>query len=102
MKLYELRTKLDQALRIDLAYDWDNVGLSIGNMDSEITSITVSLELCDEVIDDAIANNSNLIILHHPLIFSELKNIIDDDYKQKNDYKINQKRHFIVRCPYKF
>ena len=83
MKLYNLKDKLDNLLKIQLAYDWDNVGLSIGCFNEDIHSITISLELCEEVIDDAIKNKSNMIIVHHPLIFSGIKNIVDEDYKQK-------------------
>lgn len=83
MKLCNLKDKLDNLLNIQLAYDWDNVGLCIGSLDEDIHSITLSLELCDEVIDDSIKNNSNMIILHHPLVFYGIKNIVDDDHKQK-------------------
>ena len=83
MKLCDLKAKLDNLLKVHLAYDWDNVGLCIGSLDEDISSITLSLELCDEVIDDAIKNKSNMIILHHPLIFSGIKNIVDSDHKQK-------------------
>ncbi|EJU22157.1 dinuclear metal center protein, YbgI family [Peptoanaerobacter stomatis] len=83
MKLGELTQKLDIILRKDIACNWDNVGLLVGELDSEVTKITLSLELCDNVIDDAIKNGSNLIITHHPLIFSPIKTVISGELKQK-------------------
>lgn len=88
MKLFDLKKQLDKILNIDLAYTWDNVGLLIGELESEITSITTALELCNEVIDDAITKNSNMIIVHHPLIFSPIKKITDSDDKQKMIIKL--------------
>lgn len=88
MKLCDLKEQLDKLLSIELAYSWDNVGLLIGQLDTDITSITTALELCDEVIDDAIKNDSNLIIVHHPLIFSPIKRITDIDDKQKMIIKL--------------
>ncbi len=65
----------------DLAYEWDNVGLQIGTMNKDINTILLSLDLTKEVIDEAIAENVDLIIVHHPLIFSPIKSINTDTYK---------------------
>lgn len=83
MKLANLKVELDKILKVEMAYDWDNVGLLIGDMESEIKSITLSLELSEDVINDAVKNGSNLIITHHPLIFSPFKQITSNDIKQK-------------------
>ena len=88
MILFNLKEKLDELLNINLAYDWDNVGLLIGELDSNITSITTALELCDDVIDDAIKKKSNMILVHHPLIFSPIKKVVDIDDKQKMIIKL--------------
>ena len=83
MKLGTLTNKLDDILNISLAYGWDNVGLLVGEVDNKVNKITLTLELCDDVIDDAIKNGSNLIITHHPLIFSPIKNVVSTDKKQE-------------------
>lgn len=88
MILFNLKEKLDELLNINLAYDWDNVGLLVGELDSNITSITTALELCDDVIDDAIKKKSNMILVHHPLIFSPIKKVVDIDDKQKMIIKL--------------
>ncbi len=67
----------------DLAYEWDNVGLQIGTLNKEINNILLTLDLRTEVVDEAIAMKVDLIIVHHPLIFSPIKNINTDTYKGK-------------------
>ncbi|MBW6515543.1 MAG: Nif3-like dinuclear metal center hexameric protein [Candidatus Cloacimonetes bacterium] len=60
-----------------LAYSWDNVGLLIGERDSEISKVLVCLDVTPSVVEHAIKNNFSLIIAHHPLIFNPLKNVTD-------------------------
>lgn len=71
-----------------LAYDWDNVGLQIGTLNKEITKILISLDLTNEVIDEAIDIGSNLIVVHHPLLFRAIKRIETDTYLGKMIEKI--------------
>lgn len=67
----------------DLAYTWDNVGLQIGTLNKDINNILLSLDLTLDVVNEAIINKTELIIVHHPLIFSALKSINTDTYKGK-------------------
>ena len=67
----------------DYAYSWDNVGLQVGTLKKEINNILISLDLTEEVIIDAINDKCELILVHHPLIFSPLKTIITDTFKGK-------------------
>jgi dinuclear metal center YbgI/SA1388 family protein len=71
-----------------LASKWDNVGLLIGDDDFLIDTVLFSLDISDKVCDEAIKNGANLIITHHPLIFSPLKSINLNNYKEKIIYKI--------------
>lgn len=65
---------------LDLAYSWDNVGLQVGTLNKEITNILVSLDLTKEVLDEALNMRCNLIVIHHPVIFSPIKKILTDTY----------------------
>ena len=62
-----------------LAESWDNVGLLVGNEDSEVDRVLVALEATEAVVDEAIENNIDLIICHHPLLFKPMKKITDGD-----------------------
>lgn len=59
----------------EIAWERDNTGLQTGNREGTITNILLSLDLTDDVITEAINQNCNLIITHHPLLFSPLKKI---------------------------
>lgn len=58
-----------------LAFDWDRVGLQVGSEDAETKKIMITLDVLEDVVDEAIENNVNLILSHHPLIFKPLKQI---------------------------
>lgn len=72
------------------AEDYDNVGLLVGDKNSEITSILVTHDTLEEVVDEAIKKNCNLIISFHPIIFSGLKKITGKSYVEKTIIKAIQ------------
>lgn len=61
-----------------LAEPWDNVGLLVGDKNSTVKKILVSLDATNEVIDEAIQIGANLIITHHPLSISHMKKVTSD------------------------
>lgn len=75
MKIKSLIKKLEKNFPKNIAESWDNVGLLVGNESREITKVQVSLDATEEVIDHAIEVGANLIITHHPIIFSGIKNV---------------------------
>lgn len=56
-----------------LKEDFDNVGLMVGDNNKEVKSVLLALDCTKKVIKEAIDNNVDLIITHHPLIFKNLK-----------------------------
>lgn len=60
-----------------LAEDYDNVGLLVGDINSDVSGILVSLDCFGEVIDRAEDVGANLIITHHPVIFDALKTVTE-------------------------
>lgn len=59
--------------------DWDNVGLLVGREGKEIKRVLVALDATDDVIDQAIEGEADMLVTHHPMIFSPLKKIVDTD-----------------------
>ena len=57
------------------AEEWDNVGLLVGDDGGEVSHVYLSLDLTDEVIDDALAKGATFILTHHPMIFKALKKV---------------------------
>lgn len=57
---------------------WDNVGLLCGRMGQPVTKILVALDPFPSVIHEAVTENADLIVTHHPLIFGNaLMNVTD-------------------------
>lgn len=79
MKLKNLSEILDLKLKKDIAESWDNVGLLVGDMNAEIKKVLLSLELTKDVLDMAKKEKADLIITHHPAIFSGLKKVVSNN-----------------------
>lgn len=76
----EITNKIEERYPLNLAEDYDNVGLLIGSYQKKIGRILVCLEIDNRVVDEAIKKNIDMIITHHPIIFKPIKRIIDDSY----------------------
>ena len=81
MKLYELINRLDSIVAESTQEAWDNSGIQINCGNREIKRALVALEITFEVIEEAVRNKADLIITHHPLIFTGLKSIDADEVK---------------------
>lgn len=55
--------------------DWDNSGMLVGDMDAEVKKVAVVLDITHEEIKKAKAIGADLIISHHPVIFSPVKSV---------------------------
>jgi len=68
-----------------LAYaeDFDNVGLLVGDKNTKLTGILVTLDTIESVVDEAIETNCNLIVSFHPIIFKGLKKLTGKTYVER-------------------
>ena len=62
------------------AQEWDNVGLLVGSEEDELTGILVALDVTTAIANEAKDSGLNLIITHHPIIFSPLYSLRKDEY----------------------
>ena len=75
---------LNKLADVKLAENWDNVGLLLGNNNNEVNKVLVCLDVTTDVVEEAIANDVNLIVSHHPLIFKPLKSLdFTSDFKSR-------------------
>ena len=88
MKLKSLIKKIESKYPTNLAYDWDNVGLLLGDKEQDISKVLVCLEANEKIVEEAINNNIDLIVTHHPFIFSKMKKITTSDFKGRLIYKL--------------
>ena len=62
---------------------FDNSGLLVGNPQQQVTGIHFALDLTSKVIDEAIAEGANLIVTHHPVMFSPIKRLVETNYEAR-------------------
>ncbi len=75
MKAYELIDWLKERFPEEAAEEWDNVGLLVGNDRKDVESVFLALDLTMDVIAQAVVTGSDMILTHHPMIFSGVKKI---------------------------
>lgn len=83
MKLKEITDHLEGFAPLSYQEDYDNAGLICGNGDMEITGAVICLDSIETVIDEAIALKCNLVIAHHPIVFSGLKKFTGKNYVER-------------------
>lgn len=74
----ELIHWLNQFAPPRLAVENDRIGLQVGSASASVEGILVTLDVTEEVVDEAIASGANWIIGHHAIIFQPLKQIRTD------------------------
>lgn len=70
---------LQEVAPLELAEEWDNVGLLLGRADQQVNRVLTCLTLTPEVAAEAISSGVQLVVAHHPLLFSGAKKITDAD-----------------------
>lgn len=66
---------------------YDNSGLLVGDQNTEISKVLVSLDCTEAVVDEAIAKGCNLIVSHHPIVFKGLKKFTGSNYVERTVVK---------------
>lgn len=80
MNFRELHKKLEAWASPQFAENYDNVGLIVGEWDTEIKGILINLDVTEEVLKEAEQLGCNLIIAHHPIWFQARKKLNGEDY----------------------
>ncbi|HAE42769.1 MAG TPA: Nif3-like dinuclear metal center hexameric protein [Clostridiales bacterium] len=81
MKLNDLMDYLNQIFPFAASEEWDNSGKQVSDDGKEIKRIIVGIDLTDQLLDEAIDVKADLIITHHPFVFTPLKCIDMTTYK---------------------
>lgn len=90
MKLYDIIEILESFAPLALQESYDNAGLYCGSLSSEIHQILISLDITEEVVEEAIQRDCQLIVAHHPILFKPLKRLVGNNYVEKTFLKAIQ------------
>ena len=75
----QILTLLENLAPLELAEEWDNVGLLAGRADAEVDTVLCALDLSPAVLEEAVEKGARLIVTHHPILFRGRKNLREDD-----------------------
>ena len=78
-KVKDVTEVIEAFAPLSLQEKWDNSGLCVGSPDAEVSSVLLGLDCTEELVDEAVACGADMIVTHHPLIFSGLKRISPED-----------------------
>lgn len=75
MTIKEIYDYIDSFAPFDSQCEWDNSGILLGSAESKLKKIGFSLDITGETVKNAVLNECNLIITHHPVIFHPVTSI---------------------------
>ena len=73
-----LVTELEAFAPLDLACSWDNSGLQVGWKNAPVQKVLVALDPFEDTIREAISLGAQMLVTHHPLLFTPAKQITDE------------------------
>ncbi len=86
-KVKEITDVLESIAPLALQESYDNAGLIVGDEQSEVKGVLICLDSTEDVVEEAIKHNCNLVVAHHPIIFSGLKKLNGKDYVERTVIK---------------
>ncbi len=83
MTVKDIYDYLNEIAPFDTAEEWDNCGLNIGSFNKEVKKIYIALDVTNDVLEAATTFGADLVITHHPLLFSPVSQILCDSVVYK-------------------
>ncbi|MGF7230878.1 Nif3-like dinuclear metal center hexameric protein [Arachidicoccus sp.] len=83
MKIKEIIQTLESIAPLNYQESYDNSGLLVGSSEWECTGVLCTLDTLETVVEEALAKNCNLIVAHHPIIFSAIKKLNGENYVER-------------------
>ena len=83
MIVKDITNHLETIAPLSLQESYDNAGLIVGDQNQTVKTCLVCLDCTEEIIDEAIAKNAELVVAHHPIVFSGLKKITGQNYIER-------------------
>ena len=83
MKISDVIECLQDFAPLSLQENYDNAGLLTGKGSDECSGILTTLDVTEEVLQEAIQNNCNFVVAHHPIIFKGLKKLNGSNYVER-------------------
>ncbi len=82
-KVKDITNYLESVAPLAYQESYDNTGLIVGDAAMEVTGVLVSLDCTEEVVLEAIKQGCNMVVAHHPIVFSGLKKFNGKNYVER-------------------
>ncbi|MBR6814634.1 MAG: Nif3-like dinuclear metal center hexameric protein [Alistipes sp.] len=83
MKVREITSLIEAFAPLSLQESYDNAGLIVGREDDEIHRVLLTVDVTEEVIEEALEQECDMIVAHHPIIFHALKRFNSSSYVER-------------------
>lgn len=83
MKVQDIVSIIEQMAPESYQESYDNSGLIVGEARQEVSGVLICLDVTEAVVEEAIQNNANLIISHHPILFKGIKRLTGKTYVER-------------------
>lgn len=83
MQVKDIMQAIEQFAPVAYQESYDNSGLQVGDVHMEVTGVLLSLDVTEEIVEEAMARGCNMVVVHHPLLFSGLKRISGRNYVER-------------------
>lgn len=87
MKIKEITSYLEEIAPLAYQENYDNCGLIVGDKNTDVNGTLITLDCTEAIVDEAIETGCNLIIAHHPIIFTGLKKLNGSNYIERTVIK---------------
>ena len=87
LKIKDITSYIEQIAPASYQESYDNARLIVGNKNSPVTGVLICLDAIEVVVDEAIELGCNLIVAHHPIVFSGLKALNGKNYIERTVIK---------------
>ncbi len=83
MTVRDIEKAIEKIAPLSLQDGFDNAGLQVGCESAEVSGVLVCLDVTEDIINEAFDRKCDMIVSHHPLLFSPLKRVSDFTYQQR-------------------
>ncbi len=83
MIVQDITSYIESIAPLNLQESYDNAGLIVGSPEMELKSVLLCLDSTESIVEEAIEKGCNLIIAHHPIVFSGLKQLNGKNYIER-------------------
>jgi dinuclear metal center YbgI/SA1388 family protein len=83
MKLKEITDCIEKVAPLAFQEEYDNSGLLIGSPELEVQKVLITVDVTEEIMDEAMVKGCNMVISHHPVIFKGLKRLTGAHFSER-------------------